>query len=244
MRSNRRLPSSTSRTHPAPSRSRTARSCSCSRSTPRASRVAAVARAKQQVDTLLARIAPDADTLAALSTICVGPCDYRRAYEEARQVMRCLTNLAATTDIATLAADDLGAGRLFLAAADRGDADRFARDTLGPLLDAEDPKVADLLSTLQVFFEAARSVRQTAVRLACAREHHPVPPLPGRRAHRPGRGRERRAPARDSGGAADPVARAASADEPTSPYRRPADRIRRIFVNPPNADADDPTREH
>ena len=133
---------------------------------PAASRVAAVARAKQQVDTLLARIAPDADTLAALSTICVGPCDYRRAYEEARQVMRCLTNLAATTDIATLAADDLGAGRLFLAAADRGDADRFARDTLGPLLDAEDPKVADLLSTLQVFFEAARSVRQTAVRLA------------------------------------------------------------------------------
>ena len=133
---------------------------------PGASRVAAVGRAKQEVDALLARIAPDADTLAALSTICVGPCDYRRAYEEARQVMHCLTNLAATTDVATLAADDLGAGRLFLAAADRGEADRFARDTLGPLLDAADPKVADLLSTLQVFFEAARSVRQTAVRLA------------------------------------------------------------------------------
>ena len=158
--------------------------------------------------------------------------------------MRCLTNLAATTDIATLAANDLGAGRLFLAAADRGDADRFARDTLGPLLDAEDPKVADLLSTLQVFFEAARSVRQTAVRLAV--HENTIRYRLSRVAELTGL---------DVAGNAEhqlaiQVALARSCGSSgvcrraTSPYRRSPDRIRRILVDPPNADADDPTREH
>ena len=157
--------------------------------------------------------------------------------------MHCLTNLAATTDIATLAADDLGAGRLFLAAADRGEADRFARDTLGPLLDTEDPKVADLLSTLQVFFEAARSVRQTAVRLAVHENTiryrlSRVAELTGLDvAGTPTTSSRFRWRCRSCGSSG--VCRRA-----TSPYRRSPDRIRRILVNPPNADADDPTREH
>ncbi len=132
---------------------------------PAMSRVAAVTQAKERVAALVGRLADEAGVLAALSTICSRAREYRRGYEEARQVLRCLTNLAAETEISTLAADDLGAGRLFLAGADRSEADRFVHDTLGALVDGSDPRVADLLATLDAFFDEARSVRQTATRL-------------------------------------------------------------------------------
>jgi DNA-binding PucR family transcriptional regulator len=64
-----------------------------------------------------------------------------------------------------LTADDLGAGRLFLATAEREEAERFAHDTLGALLTDEEG-AHDLLLTLQVFFEHGRSVRRSARALA------------------------------------------------------------------------------
>ena len=131
---------------------------------PAASRVAAVARAKQQVDALVQRLGPD--VLAALSTRVRGAARLPASLRGGAPGHAVPAQPGgATSDISVLAADDLGAGRLFLAAADRVEADRFVRDTLGPLVDAEDPRTGDLLCTLQVFFDAARSVRQTATRL-------------------------------------------------------------------------------
>ena len=99
---------------------------------------------------------------AAISTRCTAPADYVRAYDEARQVMRCLRTLSGERGLRLLTADDLGAGRLVLASTQREEAERFARDTLGGLL-AGDEHTRDLLGTLQAFFDAARSVRRSAV---------------------------------------------------------------------------------
>ena len=66
---------------------------------------------------------------------------------------------------AVVAADDLGAARLLLAASGREEAERFARDALGPLLAAHDPHAGDLLLTLAEYFECSRSIRGCALRL-------------------------------------------------------------------------------
>jgi DNA-binding PucR family transcriptional regulator len=63
-----------------------------------------------------------------------------------------------------LSADDLGAGRLLLATSNPAEVERFAEDTLGPLLDGTDSN-ADLLATLDVFFENGRSIRRAATAL-------------------------------------------------------------------------------
>jgi DNA-binding PucR family transcriptional regulator len=64
-----------------------------------------------------------------------------------------------------LSADDLGPGRLLLAANSHEEADRFAADTLGALLDGGDDGRAELLRTLTIFFDASRSIRQSAASL-------------------------------------------------------------------------------
>jgi sugar diacid utilization regulator len=104
-------------------------------------------------------------TFGAISTRCAEPADYVRAYDEARQVMRCRHTLCGDNGPRALTADDLGPGRLFLATADREDAERFAHDTLGALL-TDNEGTHDLLLTLQVFFEHGRSVRRSARALA------------------------------------------------------------------------------
>jgi sugar diacid utilization regulator/GAF domain-containing protein len=104
-------------------------------------------------------------TFGAISTRCAQPADYVRAYDEARQVMRCQHTLCGDNRPRVLTADDLGPGRLFLATADREDAERFAHDTLGALL-TDKEGTHDLLLTLQVFFEHGRSVRRSARALA------------------------------------------------------------------------------
>jgi GAF domain-containing protein len=101
---------------------------------------------------------------AAVSTRCTEPGHYERAYREARQVMSCVRTFAGADGPVVLTADDLGPGRLFLAANDRAEADRYAQDTLGPLL-ADDEAMRDLLSTLRTFFDCSRSVRRAAVAL-------------------------------------------------------------------------------
>lgn len=101
-------------------------------------------------------------TIAAISEPVSAPEDVQHAHVEAGQVLRCLRTLA-DSSVRVLTAHDLGAGRLFLSSVDRGEADRFARRTLGALLD---PGVGgELLDTLQAFFLCGRRLRVTATSL-------------------------------------------------------------------------------
>jgi sugar diacid utilization regulator len=123
----------------------------------------ALAAVKTVVEKACGRIDPQGSLLAGISTICREASDYERGFTEARQVVSCLARFGAT-DRRVLAADDLGAGRLLLAAADPAEIERFARDTLGRLLDEGDA-AADLVATLAAFFDQGRSIRKTAAAL-------------------------------------------------------------------------------
>lgn len=109
------------------------------------------------------RLSPDRQLIAGLSSSCRRPSDYVRAYAHARHVVQCMNALSGSDGEDVLAADDLGAGRLFLATADRAEADRFAHEVLGGLLADETPP--ELLATLAAFFLNGRSVRQSALRM-------------------------------------------------------------------------------
>jgi GAF domain-containing protein len=124
----------------------------------------AILEARRTVERGLAEVGGDHRLVASLSAVCGAPEDYVRAYREVKQVMTCLTTLADGGTTRVLSADDLGPGRLFLASADRAEAERFARDALGPLL-GDDDGMADLLKTLRVFFDNSRSVRRSAQQL-------------------------------------------------------------------------------
>lgn len=129
------------------------------------STIHAVRTAKAVAKEALDYVAPDGSATAALSTVCRASEDYPGAYEQARQVSRCIATFAAGDDVRVLSADDLGAGRLLLATADRAEADRFVKDMLGTLLEAGDAATRDLVITLQAFFRCSRSVRRSAALL-------------------------------------------------------------------------------
>ncbi|CAB4879807.1 unannotated protein [freshwater metagenome] len=110
------------------------------------------------------RLAPDGTVAGAVSGVCRDPADYPGAYEQTAQIIRGISTFGASGHVHVLAAEELGAGRLLLASADRGEADRFVRDTLGPLLTDEEG-MRDLFVTLQAFFECGRSVRRAGTAL-------------------------------------------------------------------------------
>lgn len=87
----------------------------------------------------------------------------QRAYRETREVVTCVDRFARSSD-RVIAVDDLGPARLFVANGDPERVRRYARDVLGGLL-GRAPGSADLLRTLQCFFETGRSVRESAARL-------------------------------------------------------------------------------
>jgi DNA-binding PucR family transcriptional regulator len=64
-----------------------------------------------------------------------------------------------------LAVDDLGIGRLLLSVTDRNELGRYVQDVLGGLLQQDDPRITDLLATVQCFFDCSCSIRATAQRL-------------------------------------------------------------------------------
>jgi sugar diacid utilization regulator len=103
--------------------------------------------------------------VGSLSRPCRSVGDYPGAYVEVRQVMRCQRSFGTPTGSPVVAASDLGAGRLFLASADREEADRFARENLDGLR-GEDETSRELMRTLFVFFEQSFSVRKSAGALA------------------------------------------------------------------------------
>ena len=131
-------------------------------------RPAALAKAKETIEKL--QRAPgrrSEPVLAAISSACRAPADYGCAYTEAQQVLGCLGSLRGGEDSALtlLAADDLGAARLMLTMVDGAEADRFTRNTLGPLLEPGNRTLAELLDTVRAFFDADRSVRNSAKHL-------------------------------------------------------------------------------
>jgi len=120
---------------------------------------------KAVVEDIVGHLAADGSVSAAISTVCRGVEDYPGAFEQTRQITRGIATFGAVGQLHVLAAEELGAGRLLLATADRREADRFVRDTLGRLLDTSDDAVADLFLTLQAFFQCSRSVRRSAALL-------------------------------------------------------------------------------
>lgn len=91
------------------------------------------------------------------------PTALQRAYRETREVVLCVDRFARSSE-RVIAVDDLGPARLFVANSDVGAVRRYVQDVLGALL-ADAPGSADLLRTLQSFFDTGRSVRESAGRL-------------------------------------------------------------------------------
>jgi hypothetical protein len=87
----------------------------------------------------------------------------QRSYRETREVALCVDRFARSGD-RVIAVDDLGPARLFVANSDVGSVRRYVRDVLGSLL-TDGTGHADLLRTLQSFFDTGRSVRESAARL-------------------------------------------------------------------------------
>jgi DNA-binding PucR family transcriptional regulator len=78
--------------------------------------------------------------------------------------VRCIDRFAGRSAQRILAVDDLGPARLFLANSDTSAIRGYVIDVLGPLLTG-DPAMTDLLTTLQCYFDASRSVRASAAQL-------------------------------------------------------------------------------
>lgn len=88
----------------------------------------------------------------------------QRSYRETREVVLCVDRFARAGD-RVIAVDDLGPARLLVANGDVGAVRRYVDDVLGALL-GDIPGSADLLRTLQCFFDTGRSVRESAARLS------------------------------------------------------------------------------
>ncbi|ROS32052.1 PucR family transcriptional regulator [Amycolatopsis thermoflava] len=96
-----------------------------------------------------------------VSSVCE-PGALARAYREAREVAHCVHRFVGPDSPRILAVDDLGPARLFVANSAVGAVRAYVDDVLGPLLTAD---AADLLWTVQQYFDAGRSVRVSASRL-------------------------------------------------------------------------------
>jgi sugar diacid utilization regulator len=125
----------------------------------------AVAWVKARFRGALASLSPDRQLCVAISTIVDGPRDDARAHREAQQVLRCVREHLSDVSAGVLASDDLGVARLLLATAGREEAQRFAGDALGLLLNERSVKSEELLITLDSFLRHGRSVRDCASEL-------------------------------------------------------------------------------
>jgi sugar diacid utilization regulator/GAF domain-containing protein len=81
---------------------------------------------------------------------------------EAKQVMRCVEGHLTGPGDHVVSAEELGAGRLFLAMADPAEARSFAETVVGRLSASDDERSGDLLETLDVFLSTACSARRSA----------------------------------------------------------------------------------
>jgi len=120
-----------------------------------------VHRVKEAVTEALAEVG-EPDAVAGVSAV-ARPAGLQRAYRETREVVGCLDRFARSGE-RIIAVDDLGPARLFVANSDVTSVRRYVHDVLGALL-GDVPGSADLLRTLQCFFDTGRSVRESAARL-------------------------------------------------------------------------------
>lgn len=116
--------------------------------------------AKKRLLRAVDRFGP-ATVYGAMSGVVAGAAEDVRAHREAWQVLRCMREHNSELSEVVLAASDLGAVRLLLATASRAEADRVARDTLGPLLDGTS-KSEELLATLDEYVRCGRAIRPCA----------------------------------------------------------------------------------
>jgi sugar diacid utilization regulator len=101
--------------------------------------------------------------IVGISSVCIAA-TLARGYREAREVVLCIDRFAQLPNHRVLAVDDLGPARLFLANSDVAAVRSYVDDVLGLLL-AGTTGTADLLLTLQHYFDQGRSVRATAALL-------------------------------------------------------------------------------
>jgi GAF domain-containing protein/sugar diacid utilization regulator len=125
-----------------------------------------VAAARATLEGVLRMLRPAGRLVAGISAVHADRAGYRKAYQEARQVVDCIRRFSPPGGPAMFAADELGAGRVFLATSDGQLMASFAEETFGSLVD--DPSKADLLTTLCSFFDNMASIRRSAT---CLRLH-------------------------------------------------------------------------
>jgi sugar diacid utilization regulator len=102
--------------------------------------------------------------LAGVSSVCRTPGELPAGYRVARQVARCIEHFPHGASHRVLAAVDLGPGRLFVANGHPEEIERFVDDVLGRLLENAETS-ADLVRTLEAFYDTGRSVRLASEKL-------------------------------------------------------------------------------
>jgi DNA-binding PucR family transcriptional regulator len=112
---------------------------------------------RARLETLLAR-APYRDLVAGVGRPCQDLGDYAMSYDQARAA--CELGLRGTGRSSVLTAHDLGI--VPLASVPLEHLRTMVRDTLGPLLDADDQRGTDLVETLRVYLSNDRHLPATA----------------------------------------------------------------------------------
>jgi hypothetical protein len=98
---------------------------------------------------------------------CAGPADVPRSYREARLALKMGDASAGVTGITLF--DDLGVFRLFAEVEETESVERFVRTWLGPLIDYDARKPAELVPTLTCFLELGQAYDATSEALAIHR---------------------------------------------------------------------------
>lgn len=95
------------------------------------------------------------------------PADFSRSYHEARLALRLRTACGGETQIVEF--DDLGVYRLFAEIEDQAGVERFIREWLGALLDYDENRRSELVTTLSRYLEHGRKYEATTTALAIHR---------------------------------------------------------------------------
>lgn len=119
-----------------------------------------VADCRSTLEDVRSLVHPRGKLVAGISTVQADPEGYVAGFREARQVLDCIRRLSREGGPAIFTADELGAGRVFLATSDVALVTTFAEETLGELV--ADSSKSDLLTTLRCFFENMGSIRRSA----------------------------------------------------------------------------------
>lgn len=102
-----------------------------------------------------------------VGSVCSGPSDFPRSYREAQLALR-LQRASRGVDQVT-AFEDLGVYRVLSEVADSGSVERFVQQWLGPLIEYDGRKHADLVTTLSGYLECGGAYDTTATFLSVHR---------------------------------------------------------------------------